>query len=164
MERVILVDEADNEIGAAEKIAAHRDNRLHRAFSVFIRRGDEMLLQRRALGKYHSGGLWANACCGHPRPGEALRLAAMRRLGEEMGFSCPLIWRASTRYQCALDGGMSENELVHLFFGDYDGPVEPDPAEVMEWRWWDFESVRRAAREGGEFVYWLRDYVRKGLV
>ena len=164
MEQVVLVDPDDREIGIAEKIAAHRDNLLHRAFSVILTRGDEILLQRRDIGKYHSGGLWANACCGHPRPGEDLAAAAARRLKEEMGISCPLAWRAKTRYQCALKGGMHENEIVHLFFGEYDGPIHPDPQEVMEWKWTDLETFRREAAGSDEVVYWVRDYLKKGLL
>lgn len=164
MEQVILVDAGDNQIGIAEKIAAHRDNLLHRAFSVILTRGEEILLQRRDTGKYHSGGLWANACCGHPRPGEDLAAAATRRLNEEMGITCPLTWRAKTHYQCALKDGMHENEIVHLFFGEYDGPIRPDPTEVMDWKWADLEAFRREAAGSGEVVYWVQDYLRKGLL
>lgn len=164
MEQVILVDMDDNEVGIAEKTAAHRDNLLHRAFSVILTRGEEILLQRRDTGKYHSGGLWANACCGHPRPGEALAAAAERRLNEEMGITCPLTWRSKTHYQCALQGGMHENEIVHLFFGEYDGAVRPNPEEVMEWKWTDLETFRREAVGSSEVVYWVQDYLRKGLL
>jgi len=88
-ERVILVNEHDVVVGQAEKQAAHRAGALHRAFSVFVQDGaGRVLLQRRALSKYHSGGLWSNTCCGHPRPGEDTRAAAARRLREEMGLEC----------------------------------------------------------------------------
>jgi isopentenyl-diphosphate delta-isomerase len=108
--------------------------------------------------------LWANACCGHPRPGEDLAAAAERRLDEEMGITCPLTWRAKTHYQCALEGGMHENEIVHLFFGEYDGAIRPDPQEVMDWKWVDLESFRREAAGSPEVVYWVQDYLRKGLL
>src|SRR5262250_1180907 len=99
-EEVILVDEADVPVGVMEKMEAHRQAVLHRAFSVFIfnSRG-EMLLQRRARDKYHSPGLWTNACCSHPRPGEDTDAAARRRLAEEMGFTCPLTLLFSTHYR-----------------------------------------------------------------
>lgn len=164
MEQVILVDGNDAEIGVAEKHEAHRRNLLHRAFSVILRRGEDMLLQRRNPAKYHSGGLWANACCGHPRPGEAVAAAAERRLFEEMGVRCPLRWSSVTHYQCGLDGGMSENEIVHLFLGDYDGPIAPDPAEVAEWKWVNFARFCAEAPASPDVVYWLRDYIRKGLL
>ena len=164
MEQVVLVDMDDNEVGIAEKIAAHRDSLLHRAFSVILMRGGEILLQQRNREKYHSGGLWANACCGHPRPGEPLAAAAERRLREEMGIACTLTWRARTHYQCALEDGMSENEIVHLFFGDYDGPVAPDPDEVMGWKWVDYGQFRDSAVGSEDLVYWVQDYVKKGLL
>jgi len=164
MEYVILVDENDAEVGRAEKMDAHRRGLLHRAFSVILLREDRILLHRRALGKYHSGGLWSNACCGHPRPGETVEAAARRRLFEEMGIDCALEWRARTHYSCALDGGMSENEIVHLLFGDYDGPVDPDPAEVMDWAWRDLETVRAEAGASPDYTYWIKTYVARGLV
>ena len=88
MDELILVDLSDHEIGTMDKAEAHRIGRLHRAFSVFIVHGGKMLLQRRNSKKYHSGGLWANACCSHPRKGESLEAAAARRLSEELGISC----------------------------------------------------------------------------
>lgn len=134
-EQVILVDEADRELGSDDKLAAHRSGRLHRAFSVFVfdLRGN-LLLQQRAEGKYHSAGLWSNTCCGHPRPGEATPDAAHRRLGEEMGFDCPLTPAFSFVYRAELAGGLIEHELDHVLTGRHASPPEPDPTEVSEWR------------------------------
>ncbi|MFQ5502448.1 MAG: isopentenyl-diphosphate Delta-isomerase [Phycisphaerae bacterium] len=138
MEQVILVDEQDCEIGTAEKVSAHRGGgRLHRAFSIFIfnDRG-ELLLQRRAAGKYHFAGLWSNTCCGHPRPGEATGVAGRRRLGEEFGFDADLREVASFIYRADDSASdLTEHEYLHLLVGHYDGPVTPDPAEIENWRW-----------------------------
>jgi len=135
-ERVILVDEADRELGAEEKLAAHRNGgRLHRAFSVFVFDDDgQLLLQRRADGKYHSAGLWSNTCCGHPRPGEEVTDAARRRLFEEMGFDCPLERRFSFEYKAELENGLTEHELDHVLVGRFAGNPNPDPSEVGAWR------------------------------
>ena len=136
IERVILVDEADRELGVEEKLAAHRDGgRLHRAFSVFVFDDDgRLLLQRRADGKYHSAGLWSNTCCGHPRPGEEVTEAARRRLFEEMGFDCPLESRFSFEYKAELENGLTEHELDHVLVGRFAGTPSPDPSEVGAWR------------------------------
>ncbi|WP_118951592.1 isopentenyl-diphosphate Delta-isomerase [Taibaiella helva] len=133
---IILVDEQDNEIGTVEKLAAHQRGYLHRAFSVFIvdRKGN-MLLQQRAFDKYHSGGLWTNACCSHPNPGEAIEAAAHRRLREEMGFQCPLDKLFEFTYHSHLENGLIEHEYDHVFIGIHEGTIEPDPAEVHSYRY-----------------------------
>jgi len=121
-ELVVLVDENDNEIGVEEKINAHRKGLLHRAFSIFVFNSkNELLLQKRAADKYHSGGLWSNTCCSHPRPGENLKDAAHRRLQEEMGFDCSLREVFSFLYKKSFDNGLTEHELDHVFFGKFDG-------------------------------------------
>ncbi|MFT4022708.1 MAG: isopentenyl-diphosphate Delta-isomerase [Flavihumibacter sp.] len=109
--QVVLVDNDDREVGTMEKMEAHRQAKLHRAFSVFIfdSRG-RMLLQQRAFGKYHSGGLWTNACCSHPFPGEAVEDAARRRLKEELGFTVPLTHLFSFIYKAPFDNGLTEHE------------------------------------------------------
>ena len=133
MEHVILVDESDQETGVAEKMTAHRDGLLHRAFSIFIFNSDgEMLLQQRAAGKYHSGGLWTNACCSHPRPGEDITAAAERRLQEEMGFAVPLVKAVDFIYKTVLHDGLTEYEYDHVFVGYYDGIIIPDIEEVQD--------------------------------
>lgn len=156
-ERVILVDEADTDLGVAEKLAAHVGGQLHRALSVFVfDRSGRLLLQRRALGKYHSGGRWSNTCCGHPRPGEPLVAAARRRLRQEMGFDCDLVEIATYRYTAPLEGGLVENEIDHLFVGRFDGVPAPDPAEVAEWQLADPSAlVREVAAAPGRYTVWF---------
>ena len=146
-ERVVLVDEDDRELGAAEKLSVHADGRLHRAFSVFVfdRKG-HLLLQRRAATKYHSGGLWTNTCCGHPRPFEPVLEAAHRRLREEMGFDCPLQSMFSFVYQSQLGNGLYEHELDHVLVGRYDGLPMPNPVEADDWCWVDVRVVTQDAR------------------
>ncbi|OKJ93563.1 MULTISPECIES: isopentenyl-diphosphate Delta-isomerase [unclassified Streptomyces] len=131
-----LVDENGTTIGTAEKLAAHQaPGQLHRAFSVFL--FDEegrLLLQRRALGKYHSPGVWSNTCCGHPYPGEAPFAAAARRVHEELGVSPSLLAEAGTvRYNHPDPAsGLVEQEYNHLFVGMVQARLRPDPAEVEE--------------------------------
>ena len=119
-EEVILVNEADEQIGVMEKMEAHEKGLLHRAFSVFIFNDKgEMLLQQRALNKYHSGGLWTNACCSHPRPGEDTLQAAKRRLMEEMGIETSLTLKNSFTYKTAFENGLTEHEFDHIFIGTF---------------------------------------------
>lgn len=157
-ERVVLVDENDAETGTMEKQRAHREGRLHRAFSVFLlnARG-EMLLQHRAADKYHSGGLWTNTCCSHPRPGEAVEAAARRRLREEMGIDCPLTPLFAFTYRTQVGQGLVEHEYDHVFAGRYDGEPTPALDEVQGWRWARVEDLVREVREDPEaFTPWLR--------
>ena len=160
-ETVILVDEGDREIGLAPKLAAHQSGWRHRAISVCIVDGaGRMLLQRRADGKYHSGGLWTNACCTHPRLGEPADQTARRRLQEELGIACALKFVARTHYRAPVGGGLIEDEIVHLFVGDYHGEASPDPAEVSEvaWRTYD-ELVSDIAARPDSYTYWFRYYM-----
>ncbi|HEV3471368.1 MAG TPA: isopentenyl-diphosphate Delta-isomerase [Pyrinomonadaceae bacterium] len=157
-EQVILVDEADREVGTGGKLEAHREGALHRAFSVFVfdRRG-RLLLQKRAAGKYHSGGLWSNTACGHPRPGEATAEAARRRLREEMNFDCELREAFGFVYRAELRGGLVEHEYDHVFVGVYDGEPSPDAAEVEDWKWLSVEELRRGLEaEPERYSPWLR--------
>lgn len=155
------MDERNRAAGRAEKWAVHRDGLLHRAFSIFLvdARG-RLLLQQRSRAKYHSGGLWANTCCGHPRPGERTLRAAHRRLGEELGVSARLRYAFRARYRTALPNGLTENEIVYVFFGVSPGPARPNPAEVARTGWIAFDALcgdvrRRPAR----YAYWLRYYL-----
>lgn len=130
---VILVDDQDNPLGTIDKMEAHVKGLLHRAFSIFIFNSKgEMLLQQRAKDKYHSGGLWTNACCSHPLPGEDISVAATRRLKEELGFSIPLKRIFDFTYQTDVGGGLIENEFDHVFIGYYDGLVNFNPEEVSD--------------------------------
>ena len=131
MEQVILVDEYDVSSGVMEKMEAHEKAFLHRAVSVFIFNAKgEMLLQQRSLHKYHSGGLWTNSCCSHPRPGEDTLSAATRRLQEEMGFTVPLSKVFDFVYHAKFENGLSEYEFDHVFVGIYEGEIVPNPMEV----------------------------------
>ena len=132
---VILVDRDDRQIGLDEKMKVHREGILHRAFSVFLfDEAGRFLLQRRARHKYHSGGLWSNACCSHPRPGESVKEAAGNRLQEEMGIGCRLTRAFDFIYQARV-GDLVEHEFDHVFVGRFDGVAEPNVEEVMDWRW-----------------------------
>jgi isopentenyl-diphosphate delta-isomerase len=159
-ELVILVDEGDRAIGSGAKLEVHGRGALHRAFSVIIRdRDGRLLLQRRHRSKYHSGGLWTNACCGHPRPGEDVAAAAERRLEEEMGFQTALSLLGTHHYRAELDHGMIENELVHIFAGTYDGAVRPDPTEVDGFEWRALEDIRAAlSKAPDDYSVWFRRY------
>jgi len=136
VEYVVLVNEDDKELGFMEKLLAHRHGSLHRAISVFIfnTRG-QLLLQQRASGKYHSAGLWTNTCCSHPRRGEGTRDAAMRRLKEEMGIAAALTPAFTFIYNAALDNGLTEHELDHVFIGVTDEAPVLDSAEVSAWKY-----------------------------
>lgn len=160
-EMVILVDAADRETGVGSKLDVHRQGLLHRAFSVIIWDDEgRQLLQKRAASKYHSGGLWTNACCGHPRPSEDVKAAAARRLREEMGFETPLEWLGTILYRAALDNGLSEHELVHIFHGRYGGHVAPDPREAEDFRWAGLDDIRRdVTRAPSRYSVWFSRYV-----
>lgn len=161
-EQVILVDDDDQEIGVAPKLPAHREGRLHRAISVQLRDASgRLLLQKRHIGKYHSGGLWTNTCCSHPRPGEEVQSAAHRRLSEEMNISCPLMHLFTTRYRTVVDNGMIEHELVHCFGGLYAGMVRPDPHEADGYAWMDLDELRQEVdRAPARYSLWFRIYLR----
>ena len=158
-EMVILVNEQDQPIGLEEKMAAHEKGLLHRAFSIFIwNKEGQMLLQQRALSKYHSGGLWTNACCSHPRQHESIEQAAHRRLVEEFGFDCPLEERFSFIYHTHLDKGMQEHEFDHVLYGQFDGPItQVNPEEIAAFRWIDQASLAREMQAHPEqFTVWFR--------
>ena len=141
--KVILVDEHDNPIGSCEKLTAHEEGLLHRAFSVFIfnSRG-QMLLQQRAMGKYHSGGLWTNACCSHPAEGEEVTAAVHRRLHEEMGFDTEVEKVYDFVYKAALENGLTEFEFDHVYAGEYEGDVCYNTEEVMDYCYKSLEEIK----------------------
>jgi isopentenyl-diphosphate Delta-isomerase len=143
-EMLVLVDENDREVGTAEKLAVHVNGALHRAFSIYLFNSQgQLLLTRRAAGKYHSGGLWTNTCCSHPRPGEQVDLAARRRLREETGIDCELRYGFRFIYRAELDGGLIEHELDHVFVGTYDGTPNLDPNESDASEWVDAQMLVR---------------------
>jgi isopentenyl-diphosphate delta-isomerase len=140
---VILVNDNDEPVGVMEKMEAHEKGLLHRAFSVFIfNRNGEMLLQQRAADKYHSPGLWTNACCSHPMPGEETIDAAHRRLYEEMGFDTELKSVFDFTYKTAFDNGLTEHELDHVLIGSYDGEIFPNDEEVKDFSFMKIETIR----------------------
>ena len=157
-EYVILVNESDAHIGSCEKMDAHKTGQLHRAFSIFIVNAfGNLLLQKRARTKYHSGGLWTNTCCGHPRPGEALLDAAYRRLHEEMGISCVLSKISHFMYRTTLDRGLVENELDHVIVGYSDENPCPNPAEAEDWKWISSDALAAEIdRCPEQFTAWFK--------
>jgi isopentenyl-diphosphate delta-isomerase len=161
-EQLILVDEGNRAVGAGPKQAVHRAGLLHRAFSIFMvdERG-QVLLQQRNPRKYHSGGLWANSCCGHPRPGERTLAAARRRLNEELGVTDPLTFGFFARYRADLGDGMQENEFVYVYFGRLRTHPRPDPAEVAKLEFAGVGEVnRRIKQQPNAFAFWLKHYFR----
>lgn len=162
-EKVILVDENDEPLGLMEKLQAHYEARLHRAISVLIynSRG-EMLLQQRAMGKYHTPGLWTNACCSHPRLGETELHAGMRRLQEEMGFTTDLKPLFSFVYKADLGKGLFEHEYDHVLEGVYDQDPVLNPDEAMGYCWIDRDELRqRLHSEPHLFTPWFRIIIQK---
>ena len=141
-----------------DKLEAHKKGLLHRAFSVFIfNPKGEMLLQQRALDKYHSGGLWTNACCSHPMPGEETFAAARRRLREEMGFDTTLEKAFSFIYKTDFDNGLTEYEVDHVFTGTFDGIVKPDPSEVIAFSFQTIDSIRHKIQKAPQlYTSWFK--------
>lgn len=157
MKEVILVNETDEAIGTMEKMEAHQKGLLHRAFSVFIfNRKGEMLLQQRSDKKYHSGGLWTNACCSHPAPGEDVADAASKRLQEELGFETPLKKAFTFTYRAEFDNGLTENEFDHVFTGVYDGEIVPDKDEVKDYTYMPVDEVESSINiQPWKFTPWF---------
>ncbi|KKD60648.1 isopentenyl-diphosphate delta-isomerase [Grimontia sp. AD028] len=168
-DQVVLVTENGEPTGLAEKLAAHEQGLLHLAFSVMIYRetphGREYLLQQRAMGKYHSGGLWTNTCCSHPMQGESFEAAAKRRLNEELGIVAPLSFEMgeSFCYRAELDNNLTEHELDQIIVCQVDDvTLVPNPDEVMDWRWWPQQEMSAAMGEKPEqFTAWFRQVVDK---
>lgn len=162
-ETVILVDTNDRPIGTQEKLAAHVIPQRHRAFSVIVfNEKGETLIQRRTLGKYHSPGLWANSCCGHPRPEEMVEDAAKRRLGQELGFTCDLVPLTEVCYTLNLGKDLWELEYTHVFKGTYEGKIIPNPDEVCEIKWINPVALREdVGLHPEKYARWFRLYVLK---
>ena len=161
---VVLVDEKDREIGTEDKLLAHQNGgMLHRAFSIFVfNRKGELLLQRRAMAKYHTPGKWTNTCCSHPFPNEGVLDAAHRRLREEMGFDCEMKEEFAFTYLAEVGNGLTENEYDHVIFGAYDRDPEPNPDEAMASRWVGLEELNKEIKaNSGDFTPWLRMIVEK---
>jgi isopentenyl-diphosphate delta-isomerase len=157
-EQVILVDNKDLPIGKMDKMEAHEKGLLHRAFSVFIFNSkNELLLQQRAKSKYHSGGLWTNTCCSHPRWDEENLAAAKRRLNEEMGLSCDLSYGFNFTYKADFSDGLIEHELDHVFFGSTDELPSINLEEVEGYKYMDLDTLKKDIIEHPDlYTPWLK--------
>ena len=167
-EKVILVDENDTQVGLMPKLEAHQKGLLHRAFSVFIFNSNhQLLLQKRAVSKYHSGGLWTNTCCSHPREGEEIINAANRRLIEEMGIKTNLRKVFDFIYKAELDNELTENEFDHVFYGLYNQDPIINTEEADDFKWIDMETLNNDITENGQnYTVWFKiafDYFYKYL-
>ena len=156
---------ADGSLYPIEKLEAHRRAIPHLAISIFVFDGDKMLLQRRALTKYHCGGQWANTCCSHPHWGESLAASADRRLFEELGFNLPLTPGRNVEYHADVGQGLTEHEHVTFYFGQAkvsELVVEPNPTEVMEIRWATSAEVAAEIASAPEaYAPWFRIYMER---
>lgn len=157
-EFVVLVDPADHAVGVMEKMEAHRKGLLHRAISVFIFNSmGDLLIHKRADGKYHSAGLWTNACCSHPRDNETPHDAAVRRLREEMGMECSLRPVFTIIYRAELDHDLTEHEFDHIFIGNTDAVPVPEASEVSEWKYISLHDLRADMNSfPGNYTEWFR--------
>ena len=158
IEKVILVDENDNQVGVMPKLEAHQKGLLHRAFSVFIFNSKyELLLQKRASSKYHSGGLWTNTCCSHPREGEEILDAANRRLIEEMGIETSLRKVHDFIYKAELDNDLTEHEFDHVFYGIYNEDPIINEDEADDFKWIDMDSLNEDIKtNGNNYTIWFK--------
>lgn len=158
IEKVILVDENDNQVGVMPKLEAHQKGLLHRAFSVFIFNSKyELLLQKRASSKYHSGGLWTNTCCSHPREGEEILDAAKRRLIEEMGIDTSLRKVHDFIYKAELDNNLTEHEFDHVFYGIYNEDPIINKDEADDFKWIDMDSLNEDIKtNGNNYTIWFK--------
>jgi isopentenyl-diphosphate delta-isomerase len=158
MEHVILVDKQDNELGTMEKMEAHQKGLLHRAFSILIFNSKgEMLIQQRADSKYHSGGLWTNACCSHPRPGETIVEAGKRKLLQEMGFVCDLNFSHKFIYRVELENQLTEYEWDYVLIGNYDEAPTINPEEAQSWKYQSLDSIKADVYNNpDDFTTWFK--------
>lgn len=154
----------DGRLQPVEKIAVHRAGLRHKAVSVFVLAQGQTLIQRRAMGKYHTPGLWANSCCTHPHWTESPEDCARRRLAQELGIGrLDLVHAGQVEYRADVGGGMTEHEVVDIFIAQADErpAVRPDPAEVMDTRWIGRDALLAGiAADPGMFTPWLRIYLR----
>lgn len=165
-QQVILVDKNDREMGTMEKMEAHRQGVLHRAFSVIIVNDNgEMLLQQRAVHKYHSGGLWTNACCSHPYPGEDIIAAGERRLYEEMGIKTKLDTIGSFIYQCKFSNGLTEHEFDHVLKGIYNEDPIINVEEVETFKWMNIDLLKSSIiRNPEQYTFWFLELIKQNFL
>ena len=167
-EKIILVDEQDQQIGEAEKLQAHKDGALHRAFSVYVFNDkDQLMLQKRDSGKYHCGGMWTNTTCSHPRVGEDVVEAAHRRLQEEMGFDTDLKKVTEFIYRIEFENGLTEHEYLHVFIGRYNQEPQLNPEEAEDWKWISLDDLDQEITNNPTlYTYWMKKtlpHIRKTL-
>lgn len=157
-EKVILVDDFDNEVGVGEKIKTHIDGKKHRAFSLLIFNDkNQLMLQKRSIKKYHCGGLWSNTCCGHPRPNEEIKSAAKRRLNEEMGIICEPEKMFEFNYKIKFDNGLTENEYLYVFRGLYNGDPKINIEEAEDWKWVCKADLKNDIKNNPEsYTFWFK--------
>ncbi|MDG4946539.1 isopentenyl-diphosphate Delta-isomerase [Weeksellaceae bacterium KMM 9713] len=164
-ENVVLITEQDEPIGLMEKQEAHVAGVLHRAFSVFIFNDNgELLIQQRAFEKYHTPGKWTNTCCSHPRDGETYEEGAIRRLQEEMGFTCPIEYQFNFIYKADVGQGLTEHELDYVFKGVYNEEPVVNPEEVAAYKWIDFDELQQDVQNNPEeYTPWFRIILKEYL-
>jgi isopentenyl-diphosphate Delta-isomerase len=160
---VILVDKNNRKIGIEEKIKAHKEGKLHRAFSIFVFNSNgELLIQQRAKTKYHSGGLWSNTVCSHPKPDETYAQAVHRRLKEEMGFDCVLKKIFCFIYNTGFRNGLIENEYDCVFSGKFDGKPILNHREVMAYKWIPMKELKQdIMKNSNKYSFWLKIALKK---
>jgi len=161
-QEVVLIDKYNKKIGVEEKIKAHKEGKLHRAFSIFIFNSqDKLLIQQRAKNKYHSGGLWSNTVCGHPKPNERTLQAAHRRLKEEMGFDCKLKKLFCFIYNIKLPNDLIENEYDCVFVGQFNRTPKPNPKEVANYKWISLTNLKKEiANNPNKYTAWLKIIIK----
>ncbi|MFZ5392425.1 MAG: isopentenyl-diphosphate Delta-isomerase [Patescibacteria group bacterium] len=166
MSEIILVDENDQIIGKEDKLKAHQNGgQWHRAFSIFVFNSKgEFMLQKRAMTKYHSAGLWSNTTCSHPVWGEEMEEAVHRRVQEEMGFDCPMKELFVYKYSAQVGNGLTEKEVDHIWLGNFDGDAKPDPAEADEWKWiWVNDLLEDIKNNPDNYTFWFRNTIGRVL-
>lgn len=158
MEKVVLVDEHDNSIGTMEKMEAHKKGLLHRAFSILLfNNKGEMLLQKRATQKYHSGGLWTNTCCSHPLPNESMTDATSRKLKQEMGITTSVEFAFKFIYKTDLDKDLIEHECDYVYIGTFNGTPNINHDEVEDWKFVDLKSLQHDIKKNPDaYTVWFK--------
>ncbi|MGM0379338.1 MAG: isopentenyl-diphosphate Delta-isomerase [Bacillota bacterium] len=162
MEYINLVNLEGKRVGKVEKIKAHKEKKLHLAFSILVfNEKKEMLIHKRSLNKYHSPGLWTNTCCSHPKFGESLENATHRRLKEEMGFDCEMKKIFDFIYKKEFENGLTEYEFDNVYIGKYNGEsIKPDENEVFEYKWIDYnELIRDISKNPKKFTVWFKKII-----
>lgn len=157
-EHVILVDQNDQMVGTMEKMRAHQEGLLHRAFSIFVFNSQgELLIQKRAPIKYHTGSLWSNTCCSHPKPNESVEETLQYKLHQEMGFQCELERAFSITYRAELGNGLVENELDHVYIGSFNGDPQPNHEEVCDWKYIALQDLKKEMEQHpNAFTPWFK--------